>query len=96
MDDMWKVPGRVRPVPLDYASIVDEAFVIPPSRNSGQEGSTSTSEKPQKQLPNGLADGHADGSMTRIVNKHTNGNSRTLKDQLELSVKENLILFIDR
>ena len=96
MDDMWKVPGRVRPVPLDYANIVDRAFVNPPLRDPGQNTGSSTGEELQQQMPHSLANGHADGSTIQTVITRTNGHSRTLKDQHELSVKENLMLFIDR
>lgn len=33
MEDMWKVAGRVKPVPLDDQKIQDGTFVVPPLRN---------------------------------------------------------------
>lgn len=70
MEDMWKVPGRVKPVPLEYDGIMDGSFVAPPPR------------VPAPAAP------AANGSNTA-------SSSAKLKDQKDLSLKENLELFID-
>ena len=82
MDDMWKVAGRVKPVPLDQKTIIDGTFISPPLRTSN---STSTSTTRPPAATNGE-------SSTSVVN----GNSRQLKDQKDLSVKETLEIFVDR
>jgi len=74
MDEMWKVHGRVKPVPLDVGSINDGTFVTPPLRNAAPATAT-----------NGAG-----------PSKPTPVNQSTLKDQQELSVKDNLELFVDR
>lgn len=66
MEDMWKVAGRVKPVPLDDRRILDGTFEVPPPRVAPSAGAAS----------NGTA-------------------APTLKDQKELSCKDNLELFID-
>lgn len=70
MEDMWNVPGRVKPVALDYEAIMSDSFVTPPKRKvaKAKEG-----DAPAAPPPTGAG----------------------LKDQKELSVKENLELFID-
>ncbi len=87
MDDMWNVAGRVRPVPLDYESIMDDTFTTPPVRMP-----TSAVAAPT-----------ANGSINGSTKPSTNGDGPSssapgsvLKDQLELSVKDNLELFMDR
>lgn len=70
MEDMWKVPGRVKPVPLDYDGIMEGTFVAPPPRTPAQAA-------PAASTTNGAA------------------SSAKLKDQKELSLRENLELFID-
>lgn len=70
MEDMWKVPGRVKPVPLDYDGIMDDSFVAPP---------------PRVPAPAAPAAGNANGTTS----------ATKLKDQKELTLKENLELFID-
>ncbi|KAJ9093229.1 hypothetical protein QFC19_008435 [Naganishia cerealis] len=84
MEDMWKVEGRVKPVPLDYESIIAGSFTVPPVRASAsgnkaikQNGTTN----PKPEEPKAPAD----------VARSATG----LKDQRELSVKDNLELFID-
>jgi hypothetical protein len=89
MDDMWNVPGRVRPVALGYDSIMDDSFVTPTLRTAAAAPSVASGS------------GTTDGASTSAsgANGHTstsNGNARILKDQRELSIKENLELFIDR
>lgn len=70
MEDMWKVPGRVKPVPLDYDGIMDGTFVAPPPRVPAQSTPASNA---------------ANGASV----------SAKLKDQKELTLKENLELFVD-
>ncbi|WRT69172.1 uncharacterized protein IL334_006156 [Kwoniella shivajii] len=71
MEDMWKKEGRVKPVPLEYDSIINGSFETPPLRHSAP------------QQPNGQTS--ANGSNAK----------EGLKDQRELTLKENLELFID-
>lgn len=73
MEDMWKVPGRVKPVPLDDEQILEGTFVVPPPRVPANVAAT-----------NGSAS-----------NGTTSNGTATLRDQKELSCKENLELFID-
>ncbi|KAK4684494.1 ubiquitin-like 1-activating enzyme E1 B, partial [Tremellales sp. Uapishka_1] len=79
MEDMWKVAGRVKPVPLDYEAIMDGSFQVPPVRNVPAPAPATNGVK--KESPNESANG--------------NGIARVLKDQRELSLRENLELFID-
>ncbi|TYJ54852.1 hypothetical protein B9479_004443 [Cryptococcus floricola] len=72
MEDMWKKEGRVKPVPLDYDTIMDDSFTVPPLRVA-----------PAAQPANG---------------DKSNGKAKPaalLRDQKELSLKENLELFLD-
>lgn len=96
MDDMWTVPGRVRPVPLDYVTILDGRFDTPPLRTSALQANGSTKGGRGEQQSNGVANGHASGSTTPNPNGCGNGDTRILKDQMELTLKENLQLFVDR
>ncbi|KAJ9093110.1 hypothetical protein QFC20_007218 [Naganishia adeliensis] len=76
MEDMWKVQGRVKPVPLEYESIMYGDFVTPPVR---------------KAQTNGKQNDKQNGNKAPADVARTTG----LKDQRELSVKDNLELFID-
>ena len=81
MDDMWTVHGRVKPVVLDFDSVTGGSFVKPPLRNA-------TAPPPAPS-----ANGHA----ASTVNGSANGvEPAGLRDQRELTTKENLELFIDR
>ncbi len=91
MQDMWKVPGRVRPTALDYQSIMEGFFQPPALRNAASQANGDN-----RALLNGGANGHASGSTTLNLDGQSKGNARQLRDQKELSVKENLELFIDR
>ncbi|WVQ81104.1 hypothetical protein IAT38_003226 [Cryptococcus sp. DSM 104549] len=92
MEDMWKKEGRVKPVPLEYDPIMDGSFVVPPLRaapapaagSSAPKEATAVSANGEK--TNGNAEKPA---APKAVNK------ALLKDQRELSVKDNLELFID-
>jgi hypothetical protein len=90
MEDMWTHPGRVKPVPLGYTEIMDGSFVTPPLRTTiaaatnASASSSKLSEAPPATNGQSKLNGAADGG------------SRLLKDQKELSVKENLELFVDR
>lgn len=87
MDDMWKVPGRVKPVALDVGAINDGSFVTPPLRNA-----------PPVQAPAAAGSGHtaSNGSNSEAGPSTPAQSSSSLRDQRELSVKDNLDLFIDR
>ena len=98
MDDMWKVPGRIRPVPLDYDGIMSGSFVMPPSRTSATEASESgTGKDGNKQSAGGPlpVKGSIRAKGAGGANGLANGHSSMLKDQKELSLKENLVLFVD-
>lgn len=84
MDDMWKLPGRIKPVPLDHHSIVNGTFMTPPVRATAvaSSGSSQANESAKMEQTNG--------------NQNANGSTRLLRDQKELSVMDNLALFIDR
>jgi ubiquitin-like 1-activating enzyme E1 B len=86
MEDMWKVEGRVKPVPLDYETIMAGNFTAPPVRaaaangnKTGKENGTAPAKPEEPKAP-------ADVARSAVG----------LKDQRELSVKDNLELFIDR
>lgn len=81
MEDMWKVQGRVKPVPLEYEAIISGAFVTPPVRKAAPANGKTGAENGK----NGVEKAPAEVAKTA-----------GLKDQRELSVKDNLELFIDR
>jgi ubiquitin-like 1-activating enzyme E1 B len=78
MEDMWKVPGRVKPVPLDYGAIMNGTFPTP----HGRENNAQASESKQN-------------GTTQQANGDSQPSASTLRDQRELSLKDNLDLFID-
>lgn len=81
MEDMWKVPGRVKPVPLDYNTILDGSFRVPPLAKAasapGKEGPVPASTSQVNPAP------------------ATSVRQDKLKDQQELSIKQNLELFLE-
>ncbi|WWD21375.1 hypothetical protein CI109_105860 [Kwoniella shandongensis] len=80
MEDMWKKEGRVKPVPLEYEGIMDGTFPTPPLRNAAPAQPQANGDKEK-----------ANGTLAQA-----NGTSKALlRDQKELSLKENLELFID-
>ncbi len=79
MEDMWKVPGRVKPVPLDYEAILNGTFPAP-------HGEEQTAQ----------ASGSKQNGTTQQANGGAQPSASTLRDQKELSLKDNLELFIDR
>ena len=97
MEDMWKVAGRVKPVALDYDAIMNDQFVAPPLRAAPQANGTT-----KEDAANGSKDSTpavVQNGASSSANGATTGNSasaQTLRDQKELSVKENLELFVDR
>lgn len=102
MEDMWTGPGRVKPVALDYNAIMDGSFVTPPLRTAAAAPSASTSngEATIKGQTQGTSSSNGESSTSGTA-AHSNGvangqSGRQLKDQRELSVKENLELFVDR
>jgi len=82
MEEMWKVAGRVKPVALDVETINDGSFVTPPLRNA-----------PPVQAP---AEASTDNTATNGAGPSKAAANGTLRDQRELSVKDNLDLFVDR
>lgn len=88
MEDMWKVEGRVKPVPLEYEAIMSGTFVTPPVRKAATANGKTTAAENGKKGENG----------TKGVEKPPAEVAKTagLKDQRKLSVKDNLELFIDR
>jgi len=87
MDEMWKVAGRVKPVPLDVEAINSGSFVTPPLRNA-----------PPVQAPAAASASHTatNGSSSDAGPSKSTVSHATLRDQRELSVKDNLDLFVDR
>lgn len=95
MDDLWNKPGRVKPKALDYDTIMDGTFVPPLSRVNASSASTTSTAAPANGEPAGQ--NTASGSVSANSTKDAAGvNSNQLRDQRELSLKENLELFIDR
>ena len=87
MEDLWNKEGRVKPTALDYDIIMDGSFPTPPLRT------TVTSTAAQTENNGALNGNHAEngnGSAEVVVDHNQ------LKDQKELSLKENLELFVDR
>lgn len=80
MADMWR--SRSPPVPLDFDAIMDETFVL---RDDG-------TPKPTELRSNGGSKPHV------ATNGQSNGinGSVGLKDQRSLSLRDNLVLFVDR
>lgn len=101
MEDMWTGPGRVKPVALDYDAIMDDTFVTPPLRAPpaapAANGSSATANG-SSAAPTSSSNGETSAAgAASHANGSANGHSvRQLRDQKELSVKENLELFIDR
>ncbi|EIW66085.1 hypothetical protein TREMEDRAFT_45923 [Tremella mesenterica DSM 1558] len=86
MEDMWKVAGRVKPVALEMEMIKTGEFVVPPLRVAIPSGVQNGGPRTK-----GKANGE-NGTNGSATAKET---SSGLKDQRELSVKDNLDLFID-
>lgn len=81
MEDMWKVPGRVKPVPLDYNTILDGSFRVPPLAKAAAAG-------PGKD--GSVAVVSADSATPSAIRQDK------LRDQQDLTIKQNLELFLDR
>jgi ubiquitin-like 1-activating enzyme E1 B len=88
MDEMWKVHGRVKPVPLDVEAINNGSFTTPPLRNPPAPAAAAATSS------NGEASGSDAGPSKAPAAPSVS--HATLRDQRELSVKDNLELFIDR
>lgn len=86
IDDMWKAPGRVKPKALEYEAILNGSFVPPPLRSAPAATSATQTNGDAEPSSNGHA--HANGTKQ--------ADAGHLKDQRELSVKDNLELFLDR
>lgn len=103
MEDMWKKEGRVKPVSLGYESIMNGTFVTPPLRNAvaaavpaKSNGQVNGSAAPSEKVDQANANASSSASSATTQNGAKNGQTaRKLKDQKELTVKENLELFID-
>jgi ubiquitin-like 1-activating enzyme E1 B len=104
MDDLWTKAGRVKPKALDYESIMDGSFVPPPLRTaasaapplSAPTNGESVSASADKGFADGAEGATASNGRSVAVPSAAPVNAAQLKDQRELSVKENLELFIDR
>ena len=83
MDDMWRVAGRVKPVPLDHDSIMDGTFVTPPLRTSSTAQLNGSNTSNNASMANGST---SDGNQTK----------QHLEDHKELGIKDNLEKFIAR
>lgn len=101
MEDMWNKPGRVKPKALAYDSIMNGSFVPPPLRTAAvpaaPAGDTAAapSEAASAARANTTVQSNGNGANGQASSSAA-GPSRTLRDQRELSVKENLELFLDR
>ena len=89
MDDMWTVPGRVKPAVLDYDAIMSDEFVAPPLRTAAAPAPATTTNG------NGASSSSAPAPAAPAATSPPAATSAQLKDQKELSVKENLELFMD-
>jgi len=84
MEDMWKLPGRTKPVPLDYETIMDGSFIAPPSAKQTATVVQSTSSSAVQDR----AQMQSSSDVPKAQEK--------LKDQQELTIKQNLELFLER
>ena len=92
MSDMWR--ARAPPVPLDFDAILDGSFVLrpeePPSAATGpSNGKTNGVAKPANAVASGS------GSKATANGASTPAGSG-LKDQKQLSLKDNVLLFVSR
>lgn len=100
MSDMWR--ARAPPVPLDFDAILDESFVL------RREELPATPAAPSNGKTNGVAkpaNAVASGSGSKLPANGTSGTDTTtsapaagsgLKDQKQLSLKDNVLLFVSR
>lgn len=86
MDDLWNKEGRVKPTALDYEGIMSGSFPTPPLRAAPAAAASAPSA-------NGSA---ATEPKSNGAAPAANVNSAQLRDQRELSLKENVELLIDR
>lgn len=87
MEDLWNKPGRVMPKALDYDAIVDGTFIpLPPRTAPAPAAST--------QATNGSAS--TDSAKQGESSATGARDNARLRDQRELSLRDNLELFIDR
>jgi ubiquitin-like 1-activating enzyme E1 B len=86
MDDLWNKEGRVKPTALDYEGIMSGSFPTPPLRAAPAAAASAPAA-------NGSA---APEPKSNSSAPSANGNSAQLRDQRELSLKENVELLIDR
>ena len=82
MSDMWK--SREPPVALDFDQIADGSFSLP-VRNTNTASSSKLSGKVQK-----------NGSSSAPNGANGASSASGLKDQKDLSLQENLVLFVSR
>lgn len=83
MEDMWKVPGRAKPVPLDYETIMDGSFITPPLAKQTAtvvQSTPASATQAQAQMQSSPDAPKAQGK---------------LRDQQELTIKQNLELFLE-
>lgn len=101
MSDMWR--SREPPVPLDFDAIMDGTFVLRPDDSAAEIGTTNghgvngvdknASASGSKSAPN-AQNGHS-GSKTAPA-PTTAAGTTVMKDQKELSLKDNVELFVSR
>jgi len=84
MEDMWKVPGRTKPVPLDYETIMDGSFITPPLAKQTVAVAPSASSSTNQERAQMQSSSDAPKAQGK------------LKDQLDLTLKQNLELFLER
>ena len=73
--------SRSPPIPLDLGGIMNDSFVLRQGADAHPNGATASTSK----VPN-----------PPILNGQTNGGAPKLKDQQTLSLKDNVLLFMDR
>lgn len=91
MSDMWR--SRSPPVPLDFDTILDGTFIL-------RDDATSNNMEPNSGDAGGGVDQDrttikvGDGAISRP--NGTGANSTGLKDQRALTLRDNLLLFVER
>lgn len=82
MEDLWNKEGRIKPTSLDFDSIMAGTFPTPPLRSAAAPAAPAAD----------AASAPAQNGKEIVADS----NNAKLRDQRELSLKENLELFIDR
>lgn len=99
MEDMWR--SREPPIPLSFDGIKDGSFDIIKHRSMNKSNEGSTSENQPKVNGSTSNGSSAKPSGSAAIEALLNGSSSkqsssSLKDQRELSLQDNLELFVSR